>query len=134
MKKPYGYELILDLHGCDVSKFNRKSLRKYFKVLCEDIGMTRCKLVFWDDKWTWLWKLIFFWDKSIKEADEPHTKGSSAVQFILTSNVTIHTLDELKAAYINIFSCKSFEPLTAKHTTKRWFGAEDCIYRFIERI
>ena len=28
---PYGYELVMDLHGCDVSKFNRKSLEDYFK-------------------------------------------------------------------------------------------------------
>lgn len=37
------------MHDCDVSKFNRKSLRKYFKLLCEAIDMKRCELYFWDD-------------------------------------------------------------------------------------
>ena len=86
----YGKELILDLYGCDVSKFNREELKAYFKGLCKIIDMQPCLLTFWDDKWTWLWKLIYFWDKTIQNAEESHTKGTSAVQFILTSNVTIH--------------------------------------------
>ncbi|GAH48101.1 unnamed protein product, partial [marine sediment metagenome] len=48
-KKPYGYELIMDLHGCDVSKFNRTSLDNYFEKLCKAIDMKRCNLHFWDD-------------------------------------------------------------------------------------
>ena len=30
MHGKYGIELILDLHGCDASKFTRKSISKYF--------------------------------------------------------------------------------------------------------
>lgn len=45
----YGFELILDLHGCSTSTFTRRSLRAYFKKLCDAIDMQRCKLVFWDD-------------------------------------------------------------------------------------
>lgn len=122
--KPYGYELILDLHGCDVSRFNRRHLRRYFKALCQAIGMTRCKLEFWDDKWVLPWR----------RQTSPHTKGSSAVQFILTSNVTVHCLDILEAVYVNIFSCKDFDPKIAEILTKTWFGAETCSARFIERI
>jgi S-adenosylmethionine/arginine decarboxylase-like enzyme len=130
----YGYELIIDLCGCDITTFNRKSLREYFKKLCKTIDMKRCELVFWDDKWTWLWKLIFFWDKTIQCAEEPHTNGITAVQFILTSNVTIHTLTKLKTAYINIFSCKVFDGKIAEKITREWFNAEECISHFIERI
>jgi len=122
--KPYGYELILDLHGCDISKFNRKSLRAYFKKLCKAIDMNRCALYFWDDV-------------GVPEKEKqnlPHTKGTSAVQFILTSNITIHTLDLLKAAYINIFSCKQFDKDVAKKITKGWFGAKKIRPIFIERI
>lgn len=122
--KPYGYELILDLHGCDISKFNRKSLRAYFKKLCKAIDMNRCALYFWDDV-------------GVPEKEKqnlPHTKGTSAVQFILTSNITIHTLDLLKAAYINIFSCKQFDREVAEKITKEWFGAKKCRTIFVERI
>lgn len=123
-QKIYGYELILDLHGCDPSTFNRKSLRQYLKKLCDAIDMKRCKLCFWDDV-------------NVPEEERqvsPHTKGTSAVQFILTSNITIHTLDLLNAAYINIFSCKAFDEKLAEKITKEWFGASECRSHFIERI
>ncbi len=122
--KPYGYELILDLHGCDISTFNRASLRRYFAKLCKAIDMKRCELYFWDDVGV-----------PAKEKENlPHTKGTSAVQFILTSNITIHTLDLLKAAYVNIFSCKQFDRKVAEKITKEWFGANKCRTHFIERI
>jgi S-adenosylmethionine/arginine decarboxylase-like enzyme len=120
----YGYELILDLHGCDASKFNRKSLDAYFKKLCKAIDMQKCERYFWDDVGV-----------PAKERQSlPHTKGTSAVQFILTSNITIHTLDLLKAAYVNIFSCKAYNRKVAEKITKEWFGAKKCTARFIERI
>ena len=124
MRQPYGYELILDLHDCDVSKFNRRSLRRYFAALCKAIDMKQCKLFFWDDV-------------GVPEGERqtsPHTKGTSAVQFILTSSVVVHTLDLLEAVYINIFSCKAFDAKVARKLTKEWFSAARCRSRFIERI
>jgi len=94
----YGKELILDLHGCDPRTFNRASLRQYFKIVCEKTGMQRADLHFWDDVGVPL----------ADQQTEPHLKGTSAIQFISTSNITIHTLDLLESAYINFFSCKDF--------------------------
>lgn len=121
--KPYGYELILDLHGCDPDTFNRSSIEDFFKKLCKKIKMTRCELHFWDD---------------VRVAPEeqqtsPHTKGTSAVQFILTSSIVIHTLDLLEAVYINIFSCKEFDKEKAEEFSIEWFKASDCHSHFIER-
>ncbi len=122
--KPYGFELILDLHGCDVSTFNRESLDAYFEKLCKAIDMQKCERYFWDDV-----------DVPEDEKETlPHTKGTSAVQFIITSNITIHTLDLLKAVYVNIFSCKEFDEKVAEKITKEWFGANGCRTHFIERI
>src|ERR1035437_5652609 len=110
----YGKELILDLHNCDSSTFTRKSLRKYFKLLCQQIDMKAEKLCWWDD---------YGLEPEFIQT-EPHTKGTSAVQFILTSNITIHTLDILKNVYINIFSCKEFDEIAAEKFTKEWFKVE----------
>ena len=63
----------------------------------------------------------------------PHTKGTSAVQFILTSSIVIHTLELLRAAYINIFSCKDFDSEIAERITMEWFGSKECKTHFIER-
>lgn len=122
--KPYGYELIIDLHGCDVETFNRDSLQHFFQRLCDEIKMTRCELHFWDDVGV-----------PIEEQQtSPHTKGTSAVQFILTSTVVVHTLDLLGAVYINIFSCKEYDKDKAEKLTKEWFNAKECTTHFIERI
>jgi S-adenosylmethionine/arginine decarboxylase-like enzyme len=120
---PYGLELILDLHSCDISTFNRKSIDGYFRKLCKAISMQKCERYFWDDV-------------GVPEAERqtlPHTKGTSAVQFILTSSIVVHTLDLLEAAYINIFSCKEFDRRVARQITKDWFKAKQCRTRFIER-
>lgn len=122
-EKVYGYELIIDLNGCDSVKFNRTSLRNYFSKICESIGMKRDKLYFWDDS-------------GLPEKEKqtlPHTKGTSAVQFILTSSIVIHTLDLLQSVYVNIFSCKEFDSNVVKEITKDWFGARKCKSTFLVR-
>ena len=124
MQGKYGIELILDLHGCDASKFTRVSISEYFERLCVLIDMQREELHFWDDE-------------GVSEEDKqtsPHTQGTSAVQFILTSSIVIHTLDQLKAVYINIFSCKLFDPKVAEQFSTDWFGATDCSARFLDRV
>ena len=119
----WGRSTSIDLHGCNVSKFNRKSLRKFFIELCEIINMKRCKLYFWDDVGV-----------PIEEQQtSPHTRGTSAVQFILTSTIVIHTLELLEAVYINIFSCKEYDKEKAEKMTKEWFKAKECRMHFIER-
>jgi len=124
INKPYGYELILDLHGCDPTTFNRKSLDNYFEKLCKAIDMEKCDRYFWDDVGV----------PVDEQQTSPHTKGTSAVQFILTSTIVIHTLDLLKAVYTNIFSCKEFDKEKAEQLTKEWFCAKECRSHFIERI
>ncbi len=119
----YGYELILDLHGCDSKHFNRGHIKEYFIHLCKLIKMKRCELHFWDDE-------------GVPEKDKqtsPHTQGTSAVQFILTSSIVIHCLDQLGEVYINIFSCTEFEPEVAKNFSITWFEADRYITKFVER-
>jgi S-adenosylmethionine/arginine decarboxylase-like enzyme len=120
----YGIELILDLHRCDASTFTRESIQKYFESLCDLIEMKREELHFWDDV-------------GIPEEEKqtsPHTQGTSAVQFILTSSIVIHTLDQLEAVYINIFSCKAYDPKVAEDFSVQWFGAKNHSARFIDRV
>ena len=110
----YGIELIIDLHNCDPSTFNRRSIKKFFAKLCERIEMEPEKLCWWDDHGV----------PPEERETEPHMKGTSAVQFIRTSNITIHTLELLKRVYLNIFSCKEFDPEIVKQFSKEWFGGE----------
>jgi hypothetical protein len=42
--------------------------------------------------------------------------------------------DQLQAVYINIFSCKVYDPKVAEKFSVEWFGATDCSARFIDRV
>ncbi len=111
----YGKELILDLHRCNSAKFTRSAIEQFCAELCELIDMERCDLHFWDDEGV---------PEEEKETN-PKTKGTSAVQFILTSTIVIHTLDLRKAVYVNIFSCEEFDTDEAAKFTAKWFGSTD---------
>jgi S-adenosylmethionine decarboxylase len=111
----YGQELILDLHECNDGKFTRADIERFCTELCELIDMERCDLHFWDDIGV----------PEGEQQTQPKTKGTSAVQFILTSTIVIHTLDLMKAVYINIFSCKEFDTDEAAKFTANWFGSTD---------
>ena len=112
---PYGQELILDLHDCDSSRFNRQDIEEFLEQLCERIEMERCDLHFWDDVGV----------AEEEKQTNPKTKGTSAVQFILTSTIVIHTLDLMEAVYVNIFSCKEFDTDKAARFSVEWFGSRD---------
>ncbi len=100
----YGKELILDLRDCNTSLFNRDDLTRFFKFLCRCINMKPEALHFWDDVGV---------PPEDRQTD-PHTKGTSAVQFILTSSIVVHTLDLTGKVFINVFSCKDFNEAKAK--------------------
>lgn len=122
----YGPELILDLHGCDVLTFSRKSLRDFSRALCKVIGMTPHKFRSepWDD------------DGVLAEEcqTDPRTKGYTAVQFLMESSILTHTLELKKTAFINIFSCNDFDRHKAKRFAKEWFGAKQITSRLVKRI
>lgn len=109
--KNYGKELILDLHDCNAKKFTRRTLKKFFKDICILIDMEQCELFWWDD----------YGLPADEQQTEPHLKGTSAVQFIMTSNITIHTLDLMGNVYLNIFSCKDFNTKKATDFSRRFF-------------
>lgn len=109
----YGMELILDLHECDISTFTRKSIRNYLKQLCDEvIFMERGTLHWWDYNGV---------DPEEYKKVPPHLKGVSVVQFIMTSTIVIHTLEDLKKVFINIYSCKDFDVDGALLFTQNWF-------------
>jgi S-adenosylmethionine/arginine decarboxylase-like enzyme len=122
--KPYGKELILDLHNCDPSTFTRKSIENYFKKLCDLIDMERCELYWWDD----------YGVPHEEQETEPHMKGTSAIQFISTSNITIHTLDLIENVYLNIFSCKEFDSDVVLKFSEDWFRGKTVSSQVIDRV
>src|SRR3989344_4742346 len=99
-KNQFGQELVLDLYGCDLAKISDGEHIKNFVIkLCDDvIEMKR------------------FGEPLIPHFghDSPITSGYSLVQLIETSSVTAHFSEYKKSVYLNIFSCKWFDPGRAK--------------------
>jgi S-adenosylmethionine decarboxylase len=115
--KPYGLELLLDLKECDLSDLSREKLTAYFMRLCDLIGMKRHgEPVFWED-----------------HSGLPHLHGLSAIQFIETSNVVCHALPLLRAVYLNIFSCKTFDTETAQRFSVEFWKAESAVFTAVTR-
>ncbi|KKN28928.1 hypothetical protein LCGC14_0849260 [marine sediment metagenome] len=122
--EPFGLELLIDLSNCNVDRFNRKDIERYFIELCELIDMERHDLHFWDYEDV---------PESDIPYDQPHLIGTSAVQFITTSNIIIHTLDIYRQVFIDVFSCKKFSPEVVKKFTEEFFAGKISQTHLIER-
>jgi len=120
----YGKELILDIHEVEnIHLFNRKGLKKFFIKLCDLIDMNREDLHFWD----------YVGEEAEYRKAPIHLRGTSAIQFISTSNITIHTLDEMKRIYFNIFSCKDFNSKVVKRFCREYFKGKIVTSQTIKR-
>jgi len=106
----YGKELILDLGDCTIP-CTREDIERFVVELCNIIKMEREDLHFWD----------YEGDEEAYDAAEDNLKGISAIQFIKTSNITIHTIDVQKKVLLNIFSCKEFDPWEASYFCMKFF-------------
>ncbi len=110
----YGYELVLDLGACDVTKFTPEDVRRFCSELCAEIDMEAADFHIWAS------------DAADLQTDEEHLHGVSAVQFITTSNITVHTITKLGEVYINIFSCKALDAARAMSFATYFFAARSC--------
>ena len=118
MEKNFGYELIINLQGCDKTIItSRVKLKKYVDELCKLIKMQKYGKTL----------LPYFGEKA------KHTKGYSLVQLIETSSITGHFSDFWGTAYINIFSCKAYDAVLAKKFTQKYFSASRMTAKLITR-
>lgn len=94
---PWGWHLALNLYDCSLERITSAEVIHDFVIeLCERIEMRR------------------FGEPTIVHfGDEPRVSGYSLVQLIETSNICAHFANASRAAYLDIFSCKQFEPQTA---------------------
>lgn len=123
--KNYGKELILDIHEVkNTNLFNRENIEKFMVELCDLIDMEREDLHFWDELYT----------PEKDKFKEEHLIGTSAIQFITTSNITIHTLDVMRRCYINVFTCKSFSVKNATRFCVEYFDGKLISKQVIDRI
>ena len=105
----FGMEVVLDLYDCNPETIRSKErLQEYARELCQVIEMTPYGAPFAERF----------------GLNEAKTAGYSIVQLIETSSITGHFSEERNSAYINIFSCKEFDPKQAAEFSKDFFEAD----------
>ena len=121
---PYGIEMILDLYDCNPRFFTRMWLTVFVEKLCKKIDMEREDLHFWDYEGT---------PEEEKRKLPAHLEGISGIQFIRTSNITMHTLNQPRMVLLNIFSCKDFNVKEALLFCQQFFETDDFTYKMVDR-
>jgi S-adenosylmethionine/arginine decarboxylase-like enzyme len=100
----------VDLHNCDpLAIRNREHITRYVTELCELIGMRR------------------FGDCQIVHFGEGRVAGYSMLQLIETSLISGHFANDSNAAYLDIFSCKPYDPAVVETFSRQFFGASDAV-------
>jgi len=111
-KNPWGQLMSINLYDCNPLLLKSpKKLREFCLQLCHNINM------------------IPHGQAIIKKFGKGKLNGYSLMQFIETSTITIH-LDEFNLrAFIDIFSCKTFDKIIAKKFSKSFFQAKRVKYK-----
>ena len=115
--QPWGWHLALNLYDCNPEKIQSADTIYNFVVeLCELIKMRR-----------------FGEPMIVNFGEDPRVTGYSLVQLIETSNICGHFANESSAAYLDIFSCKQFDPEVAAQFCIEIFQAQKASGVFISR-
>ena len=107
-KSPWGVSTAVDLYGCDPELIRDAGMIEQFVVqLCERIQMRRfgeCQVVHF--------------------GEDEKVAGYSMTQLIETSLISGHFANATNAAYLDIFSCKRYEPREVAEFAMSFFRAD----------
>ncbi len=105
----WGMSAAVDLYDCDPEKIRDPDyIRQYAVDLCDLIEMVRAGRT----------QVVYF-------GGESHPgPGYSMTQLIETSLVSGHFADKTNSAYLDIFSCKLYDPEVVRKFAQNYFGAK----------
>lgn len=105
--KPWGKSVAIDLYNCNPEKLTNQELLKTFIGEVVKVVDMEAHGPCYVDKF-----------------GEGDLHGISAMQFIKTSNITVHLDDVGGRAFIDIFSCKDFDAEKAVDFARHFFEAK----------
>jgi S-adenosylmethionine decarboxylase len=105
----WGILTSLDIHGCDPNLIRDPEAIKEFTIqLCDLIDMKR------------------FGDPVIVDfGEDERVSGYSLTQLIETSLISAHFANQSNTVYLDIFSCKYYDPDTAAQFSRDFFKGRD---------
>lgn len=77
--------------------------------------------------------MVAYGQPMIVRFGEGNKAGFTLVQLIETSNITAHFCDESGDAYLDVFSCKDFNPKTVEEVAKHYFAPQSVDLVILER-
>lgn len=112
----WGYHLSIDAYDCDLKSIkDRDTVEHFSNVLVQRIDMTP------------------HGGPLVINFGSGPAEGFTLVQLIETSNICAHFANESRAVYLDVFSCKKFDPKIVEETVKEFFKAQKIKKRFVER-
>mgnify|MGYP006271135633 CR=1 FL=1 len=114
-KKHWGYHLLLDISGCSKNIDKEDEVKSFLKDLVKALDM----------------KAIG--DPIVVKVDSEQGRGISAVQIITTSTITFHGDDDEMCVYLDVFSCKDYDPEDAIRLVKKYFNPQHVGKKWIYR-
>lgn len=104
----WGRSLSVDLHGCDHKLVkDPKAIIAFVHALCKHIKMKR------------------HGPTQIQRFGHGDLRGWSMMQFIETSSIVAHFDEKANRAFIDIFSCKTFNPKITARFCSLYFKAKN---------
>ena len=102
---PWGMMAVIDLHDCDRTRLaDPDAIRRFVPDVIAAIDM------------------VPHGPLRLERFGEGELEGWSAMQFIETSSLTIHADEFSGRCYVDVFSCKAFEPELAAAIAVKHFG------------
>lgn len=107
----WGIASAIDIYGCDPESIrSEEKIRQFVEELCDLIEMKR------------------FQDTVVVHfGEEERVAGFSMVQLIETSLISAHFANLTNTTYLDVFSCKPYDPEVVAEFAKRFFAAKQCV-------
>jgi len=116
-EQPWGMLSCIDLYNCNPEIIrNDKKIKQFVEELCNLIKMKR-----------------FGETQVVHFGEDERVAGYSMIQLIETSLISAHFANQSNTTYLDVFSCKPYEPETVVEFTKNFFKADRTNLKVVTR-
>jgi S-adenosylmethionine/arginine decarboxylase-like enzyme len=117
-QRVWGIASSIDIYECDPGKIRDAGvIRRFVVELCDLIQMKR-----------------FGETRVVHFGEEERVAGYSMVQLIETSLISAHFANLTNTVYLDVFSCKAYDPETVRMFAQSYFGGERSVLHVTERV
>jgi S-adenosylmethionine/arginine decarboxylase-like enzyme len=107
----WGIAASIDIYGCDPGSIrDAEYIRRFTEELCDLIEMKR-----------------FGETQVVHFGEDERVAGYSMVQLIETSLISAHFANQSNTVYLDVFSCKPYDPEKVRKFARRFFGGKHTI-------